>query len=318
MKNINYKIYSFYEQNIRPAVAYDYTKIISDRVSPSKFEKICFMIWACIKNGKRIIQYCTQKGALVIPATELVVTLKCTLNCYKCSAFMWKYKEAQSYDVPDVETNKIIISNLLEAVDRINSFSLIGGEPLTYSYIEEILDFLGKSSKIAQIQITTNGTVAPIEESVYESLKRNRVIIHISNYGDNSRKKKDLIEQLKKHGIVYRELLFEDKWIDAGEYNKRNRPNKELIHQYRNCDAKCGNILNGKMHICSRSSHCMNLSLIPDCKDDYVDLLNQEDLLSRRNQIKRLFDERKFISACDYCDFGVDDARIIEPGKQIK
>lgn len=314
------KIYArnIYNNDVRYVVAYDYTKKIQLLKKPTKLKKSLVMSGAVLKNLCRIINGFRDKKGVVLPQVELVLTTRCTLRCKNCSNLMQFYGNdtIKPYDV-DLKKNKHAIYRMLKAVDRINTFNLLGGEPFLYKDIGEIISYLGKQEKIGQIEVTTNGTVVP-DDSVCRIMADNRVIVHISNYGSLSRNVAKLKENLRKHGVVFRELFLNSKWIDPGDMRKRGRSEDELKQQFKSCGNECRSLLDGHLHRCPRSSHGMDLEFIPDIKENYVDLLDKRmSLRDLRRKIKRTVLDCEFIIACDYCDFGISPIKEVVPGEQV-
>lgn len=68
-------------------------------------------------------------------------------------------------------------------VDYINEFVLIGGEPLLYKGLSKAIVYIGNKyrSQIGIFSITTNGTIAPDEETL-KVCQKYQVLYRISNY----------------------------------------------------------------------------------------------------------------------------------------
>lgn len=310
---------NIYNDIIRPAVAYDYTRMISRYQSASKSKKYICMGRAICKNLPKIIKNSRTNKGCVIPQVELIVTTGCSLRCKNCSQLMPLYGAKTRFPyMTDIEMNKKAITNLLEAVDRVNTFHILGGEPFLYKDLKYLVNFLGKKENIGQIEITTNGTILPDDDEFYRILSENRVIVHMSNYGKLSKKIPELKERFAKNNVVYRELFLDSDWIDPGNEKKRGRSVDELKRQFANCATECRGILNGKIHRCSRSAHLMDLSIMEDKPEEYVDLLDEQlNTLERRKKIIDVLLNSEWIEACDYCDFGIEPVIWVRPGEQI-
>ena len=150
-------------------------------------------------------------------------------------------------------------------------------------------------------------------------LKKRKFNIYISNYGKVSRKKEELIEILSENNINY--TVKEDfLWRDYGNLINRNRKNKKLKKQYLNCKIMCTSILDGKLHHCPRSSHGMNLKIIPLNNRDYVNLLddNTSSEQLRKRLYKFFYGYIPYIEACNYCNSGTKLLKTIKAGIQYK
>lgn len=277
-----------------------------------KWIALCFFI----RNLSIFLNLLTGRK-FYVPYTELPLTMRCTLRCKECANLMQYYEKP--YDVP-LEVNIAAMEKLLECVDGIFLFGLIGGEPFLYPKLVEIIRFLLAQKKIDHIMLTTNGTVIP-DGSVLSALSDRRVSVTISDYGDISRNKKKLVEELERYGVKYR-IVWEsgdEQWFKCSGMSGRGRTDAELRHQFLQCTMTCRTILNGKLHWCPRSAHGTDLSFVAQRKEDYVDLLEQG--ISNQEMKKRIHnflrEEKDYIMACDHCDLGTPYLESAVPGEQM-
>lgn len=243
---------------------------------------------------------------------EIPITTKCSLRCKGCSNLILCYTKQSDYDI-----NILIksIKSFLDCINNIVYIRILGGEPFLSRNLYRVIKELLKSSKIQRIEVVTNGTIIPKELRLVKLLKDSRIIVCISDYSIvNSNK---LILFLKQNNINYRidRMNF---WMDYGSPFKRNKSEKELIKQFRNCSNICKSLINGQLHLCPRSSHGVDLGIIKDNSDDYLDLLDKNlTIIEKRKRINKLF-EKKYIIACDYCDFGTSKCKKIPVAEQLK
>ena len=247
--------------------------------------------------------------------TEIVLTTVCTLKCKGCSALMREYKNPYH---TDLEKNIKSLERMLNSVDSIRLFRLLGGEPLCYPNLYEMLLFISKQNKIKHATIVTNGTLLIKDERTIELLKNKKFSVFISNYGDISNKKNELINQLKSNNIKYILSDEEKLWRDYGNLEYRNRNKKSLKKQFLNCKIMCNSIFEGKLHHCPRSTHGMNLNKIPVRKQDYVDLLDNNFTTKqlRKELYKFFYKYVPYIEACNYCNGGTNEIKKIPAGMQ--
>lgn len=265
-------------------------------------------------NPKRTFFNLTGK-VFNVKYTEIVLTTVCTLKCKGCSALMREYKNPCH---TDLENNIKALERMLEAVDSIRLFRLLGGEPLCYPNLYEMLLFISKQNKIKHASIVTNGTLLIKDERIIELLKNKRFSVFISNYGEISNKKNELINQLKSNNIKYILSNEEKLWRDYGDLEYRNRNKKSLKKQFLNCEIMCNSIFEGKLHHCPRSTHGMNLNKIPVPKKDYVDLLDKNLTIKQlRIELYKFFYKYvPYVEACDYCNGGTNEIKKIPAGMQ--
>lgn len=243
---------------------------------------------------------------------EIPITTKCSLRCKGCSNLIPCYKNPD-----DVNIKKLLksIDIFLECINNIVFVRVLGGEPFVSKNLIQVIDKLLDSNKIQRIEIVTNGTIVPRDKKVLNILANKRIIVCISKYPNVKLEK--LICVLEKYNIKYKidDMKF---WMDYGNLDKRNKSVSELKTQYRKCNHVCKSLLNGQLHLCPRSSHGTDLGIIKDNDDDYVDLLDKTNSIDeKKNLIINLF-KKKYIMACDYCDFATNKSKKIKVAEQLK
>ena len=282
----------------------------------NKKQKIKIYIKKCICHPITLLKAILKKE-FNIKYIEIVLTTKCTLNCKGCSALMNYYNKR--YDT-NIDINIESLKRILNSCDSIYHLRLLGGEPLLYPNLYELLEFLKKQNKIKQITIVTNGTLLIKNEKIIKILKNSLFNVFISNYGKNSSKKEELINQLKENNIKYILGKEDTLWRNYGDLEKRNRKEKELKKQFLNCKIMCTSILDGKLHHCPRSSHGTNLKKIPLRKQDYIDLLdkNIDEKQLRKELYKFFYKYVPYVEACNYCNSATKELKSMPAGEQYK
>lgn len=256
-----------------------------------------------------------RKQYVFFPQVEIALTTRCSLRCKDCSNLMQYYDKP--YDI-DLETNLKSIRNFLDNVDLVDRFILLGGEPFLYKEIGTVIkEILAYGDKVKRIWIYTNGTIVPTDEYVIKILKNEKIKIHISNYGELSRKKKELVALLEGEKINYNLAEEDANWYSMGGLEKRGRSKKQLVDQFDRCNGYCNNIMKGKLCYCARSSGAVDLGIVKNEK--FVDLL----LGGIREKLAHfVYDYIDYLETCDYCDKGTDEAfpikKAIQMSKQIK
>lgn len=305
MKNrIKYKIKLIKEIVIKQ----DDYKIIQKM---NKFNKILFYLKRVFQNLKKLIDIFVFRK-LYVYYVEMVLTTVCTLNCMGCSALMDYYSKKSHINLNE---NINALQNMIKVCDIIEHLRLLGGEPLCYPKLYEILEYLNNQVKVKKVTIVTNGTLLIKDNRILEILKNEKFNVYISDYGLISRKKNELINQLKNNNIKYIVPDEDRMWRDYGNLECRNRSEKELCNQFINCRIMCNSILNGKLHHCPRSSHGTNLKKIPLREIDYIDLLDNN--LTKKQLYNFFFKYVSYIETCNYCNAGTNDLKQIPPGKQL-
>lgn len=225
---------------------------------------------------------------------EVPITTKCSLNCKECSNLIQYYQSPYQIDANEIMND---INKLTKCVKGIWILRILGGEPLLHSDLAIILKNVCENKKIKNVQIVTNGTKTFSDEVLKVLQENKKVTVDISNYEEKSVKKDILIEQLKKNNIVFHTQSERIQWTKQGDVSFRGRSREQLELVYSQCTMDCISLLSGKLHLCPRSSHGMDLGIVEDCKKDYVNVrekIDKEDLFRLLNT--------KSINACNYCD----------------
>ena len=229
---------------------------------------------------------------------EIPITTKCTLNCKECCNLIQYYQQPYHINSTDIIDDIRKISSIAKGILQLR---LLGGEPLIHPDLSNILEQILEFDNIKDIQIVTNGTLTFDEKMLSILKKSSRFSVDISNYEEMSVKKDMLIGQLKDNHIRYitqKERIF---WTAQADCAYRNRREEQLKSVLAKCDMDCISILNGKLHLCPRSSHGMDLNIVPDNDNDYYNLRQMQSIKEARKKIYKLLNA-KSITACNYCD----------------
>ncbi len=248
-------------------------------------------------------------GEIYIHRVEIAVTTFCTLKCKDCSNLMQYYNSP--YHV-DLDILKRSVEGLLESIDSLRNLVILGGEPLVYPEIAPFLEYVISQKKIKRIHILTNGIVM-LNDPITKLLSDTKVTVNVSDYG----LKEDQINKtcgiLKSSGVTYGRIR-QRKWFDFGDLSDKGRSTDEVQEQFKKCKYKCKCILNGRLYICPRASHGMDLGVYGDNAN--VDLLDKCETEIRREKILAVYYSDRFIPACRYCDAGTDSCVEIDCGEQ--
>ena len=242
-----------------------------------------------------------------IPHLDLVITECCSLKCRDCSNLMQYYQKPEN-----LKTESIIqdLTKLLQCV-RVGELNILGGEPfVNQNSLTEILRCLSGSlrDQVGTINIITNGTIIPKEDCIDAIRNNPKAVIILSNYGKLSTRQDELIDICKENKISF--ILRDDAyhWFDFGQPVKYTEPYEFVRRQYKHCSVRknCMTLYRGSVYTCPRQAHGIKLGLIPDNKDDYVNLYdsqykNNTDLI---HAVFGMYNRTEPVSACYYCIFG--------------
>ena len=255
-------------------------------------------------NPEQLISYATpaerlleKDNLLILPYMEQMLTSRCTLRCRHCANLMQNYRPDQQRTWTFEECTRNL-ERLLDCVDYIVWFRLLGGEPLLIPWLPDFVRFALSQSKIGRVEVVTNGTIIPSVE-LQSAMRNPRAAFDLSNYGPVSRKIPEIINMAQAQHIRY-SINPSYTWEDMGDTTRRDYSEERVRQIYATCDNICKNLVGTEVHVCPRSSNGMLLGLIPRCPHDYVDIWeNEPDTV--KYKLRKLFN-RSSIQACYYCN----------------
>jgi organic radical activating enzyme len=276
----------------------------------SKLERI---MWYLAKIGKLSEMMEFPSNSLHIPRLNVVVSTRCTLKCTHCSSLMAYYRKPSDFDASGIIAS---LDRILSCVDLIYHVEILGGEPFLHKELPLIAKHLADSGKILHIDVVTNGTIVPPEREL-DSLKHERLSVVIDDYGALSKKIDSLSDALQHRGVDFR-VSRHWAWADLGNFESRNRSEEQLTELFAKCNFNsCSELLDGRLYRCPRSSHGTNTSLVPEYKDDFIDVLDES--LNRnlfKKRLKSFFYDKQFIYSCNHCNGNTIDSLTLSPAEQ--
>ena len=240
----------------------------------------------------------SQTKQLSLISLDVVLTEKCTLKCVDCSNLMQYYKN------PEDSEHELLVQSLklfMSTIDYVHELRLIGGEPLMYRNIDEIISLLLGYQNFGKVLIFTNGTIVP-RANVLDLCTDQRVHFYISNYGNAlSRNVDKLVAALSKSKISYLNERITT-WQDCAIIGKQERSPDETFEVFSNCCVKDTlTLLHGKIFGCPFSAHADRLGAIPEFSDDFIDLKSVQGK-TLKEELARLTSGNKNLGACEYCN----------------
>ena len=259
------------------------------------------------KYISRIEDKIRKEDILILPRVVIELTPVCTLKCKGCNNLMPFYEKPKHVPKDNVLRD---IRKLMGCIDGIVTVELIGGEPFAYPWLKDIVCEIIDYDGVAEVEVTTNGTIVPSEELI-GCLKNGKITVNISKY-DNVDYKDNIAELLFRTGIRYEEHR-ELQWIDSGGIESRGKKPEEIRGNYMNCHPGiyCKTLYNGRIYACARSASLYDMGICKDL-DGYVDIHGVSNL---KEELKKFW-LKSFDNSCDYCDFS-DQWRVIPAGEQI-
>lgn len=194
-------------------------------------------------------------------------------------------------------------------IDYIQEFVLIGGEPLLYKNLGEIIEYIGEQyrKKIGIFSITSNGSIMP-DNNIIKMCKKYNVLYRISNYSKQvtylEQRYKELTELLMREKIQYVLGNPEATWMDYGfDYLDRDAAEEELISVFDNCKTPCREIRGNKLYYCVMARSVSENLGYNIGENDYLDL-GQLDSIDGGKKILEFnlgYSEKGYLDMCNHC-----------------
>ena len=196
-----------------------------------------------------------------------------------------------------------------------------GGEPFLHPQLPELIETVFRyADKFDHLMLFSNSAVK-IKPDLLKAIQKHKekIIVQLSQYGINIEQEQSIAQKLQDSGVNCKiEKYYGDDqsfggWIDFGSWDSYGRKPDELEYVFKTCSVT--NVLkgnwrtrDGKVHWCSRSQRGMELGLIPNDTQTYVDLFDDTSVDEKREKFERIANA-KYISACNYCsgDAGTND-----------
>jgi hypothetical protein len=320
-KNINIFVSTHYFSSVVPFLENKGFKNLyksSDLLASTDMEKVYKPYWASqvgigdlpYITANRLVDYYNKMSLkedyikddkLNLKIIDIQVTERCSLKCKDCSNLMQYYKKPQNSEINLLFKS---IERIMECIDNLDEFRVLGGDPFMNKELYKIINKLVTYEKCKRIVVYTNAKIVPKGENL-SCLKNKKVSLYITNYGEKSFPvNSKLIELGKKENINVASYRCTT-WLDCGRvipYSGKSE--KELEHQFKNCcTSDLISLLHGKLYRCPFAANGVNLKAIPRNTSDEVDLINNSlNTKELREQIKKLCYDKKYLTACSYCN----------------
>lgn len=265
---------------------------------------------------------------IIVERTAVTLSFACNLKCALCGVYAPYYKKPRRFSL---EYLKETMKRYFDVVTYVKFLTLAGGEPMLYTDLPEIIDYLLQfKEQIGRIEIITNGTIVPNQATIDAAKKfGDKFYFLVDNYGpDKSLKIKEIDELLINSGIIHQVRNYTKNgthcggWIDYGDLTKKRRTHKEAEELFSKCAQAqklkfpfC--LVEGKMYPCSPYRRCNELEIIEDNYSEYIDLFDDKlTVEEQRQKIQSIYDATS-LTACAYCDGMCEDSKRYFPAEQL-
>lgn len=263
-----------------------------------------------LKDGK-------EKTGLSVQVLEIIVSSRCTLDCIHCGqqAGATKRKYPEKYRDYPADVIKHSIDLIMDRLDVVGTFSVIGGEPFIHPQIGEIIRHCLTKDNVGIISITSNG-ICKLTDELLEQIKDDRVKINFSNYTDalGEREKqlfKENVEKIRRHGFSCN--VGTPIWNTVNDNLRDNPDFSDATLDAKKSDCVFGPSVAGNMlFACPQTERNYRME-IRDVSEDVIDLSIDEEHLTEK--IRSMLDKKHYM-ACGYiCSNGLPSKQI-PPGEQ--
>lgn len=241
---------------------------------------------------------------LFVYLAQICVTERCTLHCKKCAHACNKVN-IMAQDMT-LEKAKESADFFFQYVDLVNEFVLLGGEPLLYEGLEELVSYIGEKyrEKILMFSITTNGTIL-LSDKMIDLCKRYRVTLRVSDYAETlpwlQSRYELLYKQTSQMDVIVWKTKKKDCWFDYGygEFSRREGPGL-LEEVFDRCRTDCREIRGSRYYYCVMARSVAENMRWPIGDEDYLELkgLGDNKLFFEYQQG---YSEKGYMDLCRYC-----------------
>jgi len=231
---------------------------------------------------------------------SVLITDKCSLNCKNCDGYIPYHVNPRTDDFNFVvESYKRVI----KACEYVEAIDLLGGEPLVHPNIAEITKYFVEDNHCQKVAIITNGTILP-SDNLVQAMKSPKFTLRISDYGNLSKRKQEIIELCREEGIKL-EITNYKHWDHVPLIQQTNESTSQLDSKYSACTSSVLYMKHGKIFQCTFVAGLSDLGerLIPDFEMNYVDLFQTEgdELTEKIMKFVQQLHDRRHLDACKYC-----------------
>lgn len=217
----------------------------------------------------------------------IYTNFNCNLRCKYCSAHSQFRTKDDDYDIEDIKKDILYLVSLKNS--KIKEFVIIGGEPLLYPRLKELIEFLSKFNK--RIVIITNGVLLKQCDFLLKYFNKNTSNkIAISNY-----KLKNVLDFYNKNKDTLNIVLRPVTWCKT-----INDYRTSTLNHFKSVEFCCRSVLlyQGKIWYCSVY---LSNSFFIEHPENFKDLQIDIKSFKSYNEIIKFLSKRNKI--CNGCNF---------------
>lgn len=250
------------------------------------------------------------KQKAIMPTLEYVLTTKCTMNCKHCNTFI-PYFTPETHAKPvTFEEFKKDLDTLLKAVDYIDYFGFVGGEPLIVKDLDKMIKYACSKKQLHHIFLATNCTILPSED-LLKAMKNKKFAVQLSDYRDVEFKTNITAKYLEwKQILTDNKILFSHPQEDSERQTFQSMPelypdkqdDKKARAMFNCCWGQyCNMLCDGILTQCTLSVYITrNLELTDDVKKELVNIREEKSSRELADEIIKFY-AKPNSAFCHYC-----------------
>ena len=254
---------------------------------------ICFFDNNAPKNADFWQSNCikiVKKWDTVLNHVEMHIMDACNLNCRGCTHFAPLFAK----HIPDYISRMEDVRAIVDKIDYIHNFYIMGGEPLLNPELSKYVEDIRKLLPYTRLYVVTNGLLVPkMNSELLYAIKRNRVILSISEYLPTKKIKTSINDILNEYDIWYEYRPYDEKKMFGIPLSL----SKESKYAHKCLSEGCVNIWNGKI------SRCPTVMYIHKFNEVFDTDLPQDGVYSLKELSGQEITElvKTKIPQCDHC-----------------
>ena len=267
----------------------------------------------------------SANDAIHLDKGAIEITEHCTLNCELCIAYTPYIDNPKEISFEEI---KKLVDRYFQLVSSVGTFNITGGEPLLHKNLASILEYVANYfSQIREsLDLVTNGTLG-INADVLDFYRRYRekARVIISDYGDKSPKIPMLIESLNSIGMSVRiehyhgDNILRGGWVDLRDHSLKHLPDTDINDLPCHLRNRSNYVIrSGALWYCTPSKWRMQNGIIPFNKDEFIDLLDDNQAIDDQKAILRGLLKKGGTTSCFYCAGVRNDGPRYVPARQVK
>ena len=184
-------------------------------------------------------------SASYLPYLEFHIVDHCNMNCKYCSHYSGLVKTPKFTNLENFTRD---FKQLKKFIDDIGTVRILGGEPLLNPEVAEYVKLSRSFYPLSNIFVATNAILLPkMPESFFDTLRENRVGIHITLYPP-LKSKMPAIKKLLENEQVMFAISDAKETFNNSQTLKRHNQGREIFLK---CfAANCHNLYEGKIAAC--------------------------------------------------------------------